>query len=63
MARIVYELGPRWTIVRDGLPVLRLTRWRRPAQESGRYTLSVVEADELAHRIVALLNTAAGPMR
>jgi len=63
MARPVYELGARRTIVRDGLPLLTLTRWRRPLQEGGGYSLSPLEADELAAKIVALLNSAAGPIR
>ena len=58
--RTVFEIGPGRIIVRDGVPVLTLTRWHRPTDQGGGYSLSPVEADQLARRIVALLNAWSG---
>jgi hypothetical protein len=64
MAKPVYEIAPGRTIVRDGVPLMNLIRWHRPAEEGGGYSLSPTEADQLATRIVGLLNAwASDPVR
>jgi hypothetical protein len=64
MSRPVYELGPGRTILRDGVPLVLLVRYQRPAGDGLGAHLTSAEADALAIHIVSVLNFRSGdPVR